>query len=193
MTAANEDHGASVLSPSRQDAETRSGSRAVPEGPNAICTIVARSSPASTVRRDRHGGPGARWQCCQTSTSPYTGQNADPVVTVPFARTWIVHRWTTLSPLVTRTPIEAEGVRLAGSRTGDTGGRRVGQPGAAVCRSAVTMSSARITTRPGEKPVAVMFTVAVAGGADDGDRTDDPQLGKLMLYQLSYVREDRPG
>ena len=28
--------------------------------------------------------------------------------------------------------------------------------------------------------------------ADDGDRTRDPQLGKLMLYQLSYVREARP-
>jgi hypothetical protein len=26
--------------------------------------------------------------------------------------------------------------------------------------------------------------------ADDGDRTRDPQLGKLMLYQLSYVRVD---
>ncbi len=25
-------------------------------------------------------------------------------------------------------------------------------------------------------------------GADDGARTHDPQLGKLMLYQLSYVR-----
>src|SRR5262249_53134545 len=25
--------------------------------------------------------------------------------------------------------------------------------------------------------------------ADDGDRTRDPQLGKLMLYRLSYVRE----
>jgi hypothetical protein len=24
--------------------------------------------------------------------------------------------------------------------------------------------------------------------ADDGVRTRDPQLGKLMLYQLSYVR-----
>src|SRR5215217_5702607 len=32
---------------------------------------------------------------------------------------------------------------------------------------------------------------AVSSGfseADDGDRTRDPQLGKLMLYQLSYVR-----
>jgi hypothetical protein len=29
-------------------------------------------------------------------------------------------------------------------------------------------------------------------GADDGDRTRDPQLGKLMLYQLSYVRSMRP-
>ena len=28
--------------------------------------------------------------------------------------------------------------------------------------------------------------------ADDGDRTRDPQLGKLMLYQLSYVREGVP-
>ena len=27
-------------------------------------------------------------------------------------------------------------------------------------------------------------------GADDGIRTRDPQLGKLMLYQLSYVRID---
>jgi hypothetical protein len=25
--------------------------------------------------------------------------------------------------------------------------------------------------------------------ADDRARTGDPQLGKLMLYQLSYVRE----
>jgi hypothetical protein len=25
-------------------------------------------------------------------------------------------------------------------------------------------------------------------GADNGVRTRDPQLGKLMLYQLSYVR-----
>ena len=27
--------------------------------------------------------------------------------------------------------------------------------------------------------------------ADDGVRTHDPQLGKLMLYQLSYVRVER--
>jgi hypothetical protein len=27
--------------------------------------------------------------------------------------------------------------------------------------------------------------------ADDGARTHDPQLGKLMLYQLSYVRVPR--
>jgi hypothetical protein len=36
------------------------------------------------------------------------------------------------------------------------------------------------------------FQTAAAGQgserADDGDRTRDPQLGKLMLYQLSYVR-----
>ena len=34
-----------------------------------------------------------------------------------------------------------------------------------------------------EKRVSAWFL-----GADDGDRTRDPQLGKLMLYQLSYVR-----
>jgi hypothetical protein len=27
--------------------------------------------------------------------------------------------------------------------------------------------------------------------AGDGDRTHDPQLGKLMLYQLSYARVER--
>jgi hypothetical protein len=30
----------------------------------------------------------------------------------------------------------------------------------------------------------------VSDRADDGDRTRDPQLGKLLLYQLSYVRAD---
>jgi Flp pilus assembly pilin Flp len=37
---------------------------------------------------------------------------------------------------------------------------------------------------------------AVSGGlrrADDGVRTRDPQLGKLMLYQLSYVRVPKKG
>ena len=39
----------------------------------------------------------------------------------------------------------------------------------------------------------VAFVLACAAGAilreaDDGARTHDPQLGKLMLYQLSYVR-----
>lgn len=29
-------------------------------------------------------------------------------------------------------------------------------------------------------------------GADDGVRTRDPELGRLMLYQLSYVRLSRP-
>jgi hypothetical protein len=28
-------------------------------------------------------------------------------------------------------------------------------------------------------------------GADDGIRTRDPHLGKVMLYQLSHVRETR--
>ena len=27
------------------------------------------------------------------------------------------------------------------------------------------------------------------GGADDGTRTRDPHLGKVMLYQLSHVRK----
>ena len=33
------------------------------------------------------------------------------------------------------------------------------------------------------KPPGLRFT-----GARDGGRTRDPQLGKLMLYQLSYSR-----
>ncbi len=28
----------------------------------------------------------------------------------------------------------------------------------------------------------------MTGGAENGTRTRDPQLGKLMLYQLSYFR-----
>ena len=35
---------------------------------------------------------------------------------------------------------------------------------------------------PGKSRRSVIF------GADNGIRTRDPQLGKLMLYQLSYVR-----
>jgi hypothetical protein len=30
-------------------------------------------------------------------------------------------------------------------------------------------------------------------GADDGTRTRDPHLGKVMLYQLSHVRESAQG
>ena len=44
--------------------------------------------------------------------------------------------------------------------------------------------SAEADVTGSEAPVAVR--------ADDGDRTRDPQLGKLMLYQLSYVREPPP-
>jgi hypothetical protein len=32
------------------------------------------------------------------------------------------------------------------------------------------------------------FSGSERAKADDGARTHDPQLGKLMLYQLSYVR-----
>jgi len=31
--------------------------------------------------------------------------------------------------------------------------------------------------------------MALQSQAGDGARTHDPQLGKLMLYQLSYARE----
>ena len=47
---------------------------------------------------------------------------------------------------------------------------------------------------PGFEPgVRVLQTLAlplgyVASGAGNGTRTRDPQLGKLMLYQLSYSR-----
>ena len=55
----------------------------------------------------------------------------------------------------------------------------------------------RIARKRGLKPqfgplLQFFYGVSAAGGserADDGDRTRDPQLGKLMLYQLSYVRE----
>ena len=29
-------------------------------------------------------------------------------------------------------------------------------------------------------------------GADDGTRTRDPHLGKVMLYQLSHIRSNSP-
>ena len=47
------------------------------------------------------------------------------------------------------------------------------------------MMASRLTTRRIRPPVAERFA-----RADDGVRTRDPQLGKLMLYQLSYVRVD---
>jgi hypothetical protein len=40
---------------------------------------------------------------------------------------------------------------------------------------------------------AILVHSTPSGEADDGDRTRDPQLGKLMLYQLSYVREAGSG
>jgi hypothetical protein len=33
--------------------------------------------------------------------------------------------------------------------------------------------------------------IDVRARAADGDRTRDPELGKLVLYQLSYRRNDR--
>src|SRR5688500_1395013 len=42
----------------------------------------------------------------------------------------------------------------------------------------------RTATRAAEKPRAC----GAFGQAGDGARTHDPQLGKLMLYQLSYAR-----
>jgi hypothetical protein len=33
---------------------------------------------------------------------------------------------------------------------------------------------------------------AVKDGAGDGVRTRDSELGKLVLYQLSYARPERP-
>src|SRR5206468_11851670 len=40
----------------------------------------------------------------------------------------------------------------------------------------------------GNTPGAISGTELDSPRADDGDRTRDPQLGKLMLYRLSYVR-----
>ena len=44
----------------------------------------------------------------------------------------------------------------------------------------------RHSRRPGVKKKSFISRAFLR--ADDGDRTRDPQLGKLMLYQLSYVR-----
>jgi hypothetical protein len=58
----------------------------------------------------------------------------------------------------------------------------------------------RIARKRGVKPQFGRFYSSFTGSpqpeskrADDGDRTRDPQLGKLMLYQLSYVREAASG
>ncbi len=40
----------------------------------------------------------------------------------------------------------------------------------------------------GKRAPALRHAGAWLRKADDGVRTHDPQLGKLMLYQLSYVR-----
>jgi hypothetical protein len=52
----------------------------------------------------------------------------------------------------------------------------------------------RASPRHYQGPVATaeLRRATPPGGADDGDRTRDPQLGKLMLYQLSYVRSIGP-
>ena len=42
-------------------------------------------------------------------------------------------------------------------------------------------------TGPEQKSSYISVT-ALTPGAEDGNRTRDPQLGKLMLYQLSYFR-----
>ena len=47
------------------------------------------------------------------------------------------------------------------------------------------MRKAHTQKLPAVTPGAVILII----GADDGARTRDPQLGKLMLYQLSYVRK----
>ena len=55
--------------------------------------------------------------------------------------------------------------------------------------SAVLVKSYKITggTKNGKGPgPSQNFS-----GAENGTRTRDPQLGKLMLYQLSYFRKNR--
>ena len=47
-------------------------------------------------------------------------------------------------------------------------------------------SSPRRSPTPGV--LAGVSRVAEISGADDGIRTRDPHLGKVMLYQLSHVR-----
>ena len=42
------------------------------------------------------------------------------------------------------------------------------------------------------KPLRTIRTTERCTGADDGVRTRDPHLGKVMLYQLSHVRAQEP-
>ena len=59
-------------------------------------------------------------------------------------------------------------------------------------RSATLWTTKPSTLRP-RADRATLVTGRKAGkrhGAGDGVRTRDPQLGRLMLYQLSYARTD---
>jgi hypothetical protein len=47
-------------------------------------------------------------------------------------------------------------------------------------------------TRTGDRELKISSEQVLRFGADDGIRTRDPHLGKVMLYQLSHVRVGLP-
>ena len=58
------------------------------------------------------------------------------------------------------------------------------------CPPTILLLESRVEHAPEARASLIGGENTAAGGleADDGVRTRDPQLGKLMLYQLSYVR-----
>ncbi len=75
-------------------------------------------------------------------------------------------------------PVQVEPVRAVGAGGGDMGG---------TCCAGVAVQAS--TDEEGRDPGRESHKIpALGSGAGNGIRTRDPQLGKLMLYQLSYSR-----
>jgi hypothetical protein len=94
-------------------------------------------------------------------------------------KTYPVRVGTQSRPLVVRVTVTAA--------PPDASATRPGLMSAPVCPQGPTHGTDR---RPGQTPRPVIPTafLQVRPGADDGIRTRDPHLGKVVLYQLSHVR-----
>src|SRR5205085_5652676 len=73
--------------------------------------------------------------------------------------------------------------KRSGTRDGDQ------TSGLCCCRAADFLRPpGRVASLPQSPSGGITPLTAVFPGADDGIRTRDPHLGKVMLYQLSHVR-----